>query len=46
MHLKYPLFDELVKPVNHDLQADNTDTEDEDEDYSSDEDVFDDELPI
>ena len=46
MHLKSPLPDELVKRVNHNLQADNTDPEDDDDDYSSDEDEFDDELPI
>ena len=46
MHLKSPLPDELVKRVNHNLQADNTDPEDNDDDYSSDEDEFDDELSI
>ena len=46
MHSKSPLPDELVKRVNHNLQADNTDPEDNDDDYSSDEDEFDDELSI
>ena len=39
-------FDELVKWVNHNLQTDNTGTEDDDDDYSSDEDELDAELPI
>ena len=46
MHSKSPLLDELAKRVNHNLQADNTDIEDDDDDYSSDEDELDDELPI
>ena len=43
---KSPLLDELVKRVNRNFQADNTDNEDDDDDYSIDEDKFDDELPI
>ena len=35
---KIPLPDELVKRVNRNLQADNTDSEDDEDDYSSDED--------
>ena len=46
MHSKSPLLDELVKQVNNNLQADNTDIEDNNDNYSSDEDEFDDELPI
>ena len=46
MHSKSPLPDELVKRVNYNLQVDNTDPEDDDDDYSSDEDEFDDKLPI
>ena len=46
MHSKSPLLDELVKQVNNNLQADNTDIEDNSDNYSSDEDEFDDELPI
>ena len=40
MHSKSPLPDELVKRVNQNLQADDTDSEDNDDDYSSDEDEF------
>ena len=46
MHSKSPLPDELVKRVDHILQADNTNPEDDDDDYSNDEDEFDDEQPI
>ena len=46
MHSKSPLLDELAKRVNHNLQADSTGIEDDDDDYSSDEDELDDELPI
>ena len=46
MHSKSPLLDELVKQANHNLQADNTDIEDDKNYYSSGEDEFDDELPI
>ena len=46
MHSKSPLLDELAKRVNHNLQADSTDIEDDDDDYSSDEDELDDELPL
>ena len=42
MHLNYSLHDYLVKPVNHNLQVNNTNIEQEDDDYSRDE--FDDEL--
>ena len=35
-----------MKQVNHNLQADNTDPEDDDDYQSSDEEEFDDELPI
>ena len=44
MHLNYSLHDYLVKPVNHNLQVNNTNIEQEDDDYSRDE--FDDELTI
>ena len=43
---KSPLPDELVKRVSHNLQADSTDPEDDNDDYSSDMNEFDDELPI
>ena len=46
MHSKSVLLDELVKRVNHNLQVDNTDNEDDNHDYSSDEVEFDDEMPI
>ena len=46
MHSKSPLPDDLVKRVNHNLQADNTDPEDDDDDYSNDEDEFDDKLSV
>ena len=46
IHSKPPLLDELVKRVNRNLQADNTDIEDDDDDYSIDDNEFDDELPI
>ena len=47
MHSISALLDELVKWVNHNLQLDNTDPGDDDDDYySSDENEFDDELPI
>ena len=46
MHSKSPLLDELVERVNRNHQGDNTNSEDDDGDYSSDEDEFDDELPI
>ena len=42
MHLKSTSLDELVKQVNHNHQADNTNNENDDGDYSSDEDKFDD----
>ena len=45
MHSKSALLYELVKLVNHNLQLDNIDPGDDDNDYSSDEDEFDDELP-
>ena len=46
MHSKSPLLDKLVKRVNQNLQPDNTEIEDDDNDYSSNEDEFDDELSI
>ena len=46
MHSKSPLTDELVKQVNHKLQTNNPDPEDINDDYSGDEDEFDDELAI
>ena len=46
MYSKFPLLDELLKQVKQNLQADNVDTEDDDDDYFSEEDEFDDELPI
>ena len=46
IYSKSPLLDELVKWVNHHLQTDNTATEEDDDDYSSDEDEFDAELSI
>ena len=46
MHSKSPLLEELLKWVNQKLKADNTGTEDDNDDYSSDEDEFDDELSI
>ena len=45
MHSKSALLYELVKWVNHNLQLDNTDPGDDDDDYSGDENEFDDELP-
>ena len=45
IHSKSPLPDELVKLVNHNLQADSTDPGDDDDYYYSDEDEFDDQLP-
>ena len=45
MYSKSPLLDELVKRVKQNLQADNADIEDDDDDYFSEEDEFDDELP-
>ena len=45
MYSKSPLLDELVKRVKQNLQADNADLEDDDDDYFSEEDEFDDELP-
>ena len=32
MHSKYPLLDKLVKQINHNLQADNTGIEDDNDD--------------
>ena len=46
MYSKSSLLDELVKRVKENLQADNADTEDDDDDYFSEENEFDDELPI
>ena len=46
MHSNFPLLDELVKRINHNLQANNTDIEDNNDNYSSDEDEFEDALPI
>ena len=46
IHSNSLLLDELVKQVNRNHQADNTNIEDDDGDYSGDEDEFDDELPI
>ena len=46
MHSKSPLLEELLKWVNHKLKADNTSTEDDNDDYCSDEDESDDELSI
>ena len=47
MYLKSLSLDDLVKRVNHNFQADNTDIEgDYDDYYSSDEDECEDELPI
>ena len=45
IYSKSSLLDDLVKWVNHNLQTDNTGTEDDDDDYSSHEDEFDAELP-
>ena len=44
--LKCSLPDKLVKRVNRNLQVDNADPEDDNDDYSSDEYEYDDELPI
>ena len=46
VHLKSPLPDELVKRVNHNFKVDNTDPEDDDDNYSSSDNEFDDELLI
>ena len=46
MDSKSPLLDEPVKRVNHNLQLDNTETDDDYDDYSSNEDELDDEVPI
>ena len=46
MHSKSSLPDELVKQVNHKLQTNNPDPEDINDDYSGDEDEFDDELAM
>ena len=46
MDSKFPLLDEPVKRVNHNLQLDNTEIDDDHDDYSSNEDEFDDEAPI
>ena len=46
MDSKFSLFDEPVKRVNHNLQLDNTEIDDDNDDYSSNEDEFDDEVPI
>ena len=46
MDSKSPLLDEPVKRVNHNLQLDNTEIDDDYDDYSSNEDEFDDEFPI
>ena len=46
MDSKFPLLDEPVKRVNHNLQLDNTEVDDDNDDYSSNEDEFDDEVPI
>ena len=46
MDSKSPLLDEPVKRVNHNLQLDNTEIDDDYDDYSSYEDKFDDEVPI
>ena len=46
MHSKSLLLDKLVKRVNENLQPDNTEIEDDDNDYSSNKDEFDDELSI
>ena len=46
MDSKSPLLDEPVKRVNHNLQLDNTEIDDDYDDYSSYEDEFDDEVPI
>ena len=45
MDSKFPLLDEPVKRVNHNLQLDNTEIDDDNDD-SSNEDEFDDEVPI
>ena len=45
MHSKSSLLDELVKRVNRNVQADHTDIEDDNGDYSSDEEEFNDGLP-
>ena len=46
MDSKFPLLDEPVKRVNHNLQLDNTEIDDDNDDYSSNEDEFDDEVLI
>ena len=46
MDSKFPLLDEPVKRVNHNLQLDNTEVDDDNDDYSSNEDEFDDEVLI
>ena len=45
MHSKSSLLDELVKRVNRNVQADHTDIEDDNGDYTSDEEEFNDGLP-
>lgn len=45
MDSKFPLLDEPVKRVNHNLQLDNTEIDDDNDD-SSNEDEFDDEVLI
>ena len=46
MDSKSPLLDEPVKRVNHSYQLDNTEIDDDYDDYSSNEDEFDNEVPI